>query len=291
MSAASHRPDSIRFTKMNGAGNDFVVLDNRGYGFSDDELSFLAKRLCPRRTGIGADGLLALNSADESDHDYRMRYFNADGSPATMCGNGARCLARFALAMGVGWGELLVDSDAGTYRVDEGESGRMQLQMEVPKEPVEVDPEARSETGLDSDHPLYQVWAGTEHVVIFVDEVDSVPVEPWGRALRNDPLFAPEGTNVNFVEVEEPTDGGVRIRVRTYEKGVEAETLACGTGAIASAWATFRLRASEARRVAVEVGGGTLGVHWDGPNPDHVVLEGDAEIVYEGRVEIDWPAF
>lgn len=280
---------------MSGAGNDFIVLDNRQYGFTDRELSRLAERFCPRRTGVGADGLLALNPAEDGRHDYRMRYFNADGSHATMCGNGARCLARFARIRGLGSSLVSVASDAGTYTVEEAEGDRMRLRLAVPEGPKEIEPEELPDPVC---RPVYQVWAGTEHAVVFVDRVDKIPVEEWGRTLRRDPIFEPEGTNVNFVELEEGTDGpgdqrpveeapdrAARIRVRTFEKGVEAETLACGTGAVASAWSTFALHARDVRRVQVEVEGGRLDVTWEGSDPDHVFLEGEARVVYEGELD------
>ena len=300
----------VPFTKMNGAGNDFVVLDNRFLRFSDDELAELARRVCPRRTGVGADGLLALDEPDgpptggdlrPADGDrqpaggdrepagdapahFRMRYRNADGSPATMCGNGARCLARFAARAGLGEESggavaLAFDTDGGPYRAEvAGRAASGPVRLAVPP--------AR-DAGASVEGAV-SIWTGTEHAVVFAADVDAADVAGEGRRLRRHPAFAPAGTNVDFVEVAGPG----RIRVRTYEKGVEAETLACGTGAVAAALAAFlegHLGPAEAVRqsVAVEMPGGTLEVGFevhDG-EPAQVTLSGPAETVYHGTFE------
>ena len=272
---------NLSFTKMTGAGNDFVVFDNRSYRFSDAELSDIARTVCARRTSVGADGLLALAASTDGAHDYRMRYFNADGSRAAMCGNGARCLGQFAVEVGFEGSQLIVESDAGTHRVEVPGSrdGAVRLYMPRPvEEPEPVTPEHLPDPSVA---PLYQIWTGTEHVVSFVDDLDQVPVETWGRAVRQDPLFAPEGTNVNFVERTSDKE----IRVRTFEKGVEAETLACGTGAIAAAWTTHVLFAEDANRIAVDMPGGLLHVGWD-TSADDLYLEGEARITFTGSVHI-----
>lgn len=274
----------LQFTKMNGAGNDFVVFDNREYRFSDRQLSALAADLCARRTGIGADGLLALAAPSGGGHDYRMRYFNADGSPATMCGNGARCLARFARDAGFESDRMRVESDAGTHRVSvpRERDSAVRLYMPTPDEdPAEVALEDLPDQSLA---PVYQVWTGTEHVVCFVDEIDEIPVAMWGRTIREAPVFAPAGTNVNFVE-RSAEESDVRIRVRTYEKGVEAETLACGTGAVAAAWTMHVLFAPETSRIAVQMPGGLLYVGWEAGGGE-LYLEGGATITFVGTIDV-----
>ena len=274
----------VPFTKMEGAGNDFVVLDNRFLRFSDDELAALAARVCPRRTGVGADGLLALDAAAAAD--LRMRYRNADGSLATMCGNGARCLARFAARAGLGaeaGGAVAVslETDGGPYRAEvAGRAASGPVRLSVP-------PARDYGPGPEG---TVRIWTGTEHAVVFTGDVAGFDVEGEGRRLRHDPAFAPAGTNVNAVEVAGPD----RVRARTYEKGVEAETLACGTGAVAAALAAVLGghlasggAASDRRTVAVEMPGGTLDVGFtlvDGA-PADVTLSGPAETVYEGTLE------
>jgi diaminopimelate epimerase len=272
---------NFSFTKMAGAGNDFVVLDNRTYRFSDRQLSAIANNICGRRTSVGADGLLALAESTDGVHDYRMRYFNADGSRATMCGNGARCLARFAAGVGFDRGEMRVESDAGTHRVDVPNDSEqpVRLYMPMPEDRAEiVEPEHLPDGSMA---PIYQIWTGTEHVVSFVENLDDIPVTEWGRMVRKDPVFAPAGTNVNFVERRSVQE----ISVRTYEKGVEAETLACGTGAVASAWTTHLLFAPDISRISVRMPGGRLNVGWD-ISRDELYLEGEARTTFVGAVEI-----
>ena len=278
-------PLIVPFTKMNGAGNDFLVLDNRFLRFSDDELAALAERFCPRRTGVGADGLLALDDSEkEGGADFRMRYRNADGSLATMCGNGARCLARFAARAGLGAETdgtvaLTFNTDGGRYRAEvsgRGASGPVRLAV----------PPAR-DYGPAVEGAV-RIWTGTEHAVVFTDDLAGADVEGEGPRLRHHSAFAPAGTNVNWVEVAGPD----RVRVRTYEKGVEAETLACGTGAVAGALAAAlggHLGPADGGRqsVAVEMPGGTLEVGFvlaDGAAAD-TTLAGPAETVYEGTLE------
>lgn len=281
----------VEFTKMNGAGNDFIVIDNRFFHFSLDDLAGLARQWCARRTGIGADGLLALAAPDDPSHDARMLYWNADGSRATMCGNGARCLARFARQAGLGGPEMHLETDAGVFRVKVPDD---------PEAPVRLSghavrdwqPDVQLESSLALDGPLAYLWTGTEHTVCFVPNVKAAPVIDTGRRVRYDPALAPAGANVNFVEVVTP--GGARhpatLTVRTYEKGVEAETLACGTGALAAAvvaWQSGQV-AAEARAVRVQMPGGTLTVGFevaDGTVRD-VYLEGPAQFVFRGTVEV-----
>ena len=279
-------PLVVPFTKMNGAGNDFLVLDNRFLRFSDDELEALARRFCPRRTGVGADGLLAL---DDGDADFRMRYRNADGSLGTMCGNGARCLARFAARAGLGTEAdgvvaLAFDTDGGPYRATVGgRAASGDVALDVPP------PRGFGPAGVASDPDVLRIWTGTEHAVVFTDDAASADVAGTGARLRHDAAFAPTGTNVDFVEVLQ-TGLDARVRARTFEKGVEAETLACGTGALASALAARlagRLGDADRQSVAVEMPGGTLAVTFrlDGDAVADLTLAGPAETVYEGTLE------
>lgn len=289
----------LEFTKMNGAGNDFVVVDNRFYFFSDEELSEMARRLCARHTGIGADGLLALAAPESAVHHFRMRYFNADGSLGTMCGNGARCLARFARRAGIAAEPLLFESDAGLCRASVPDV-RADVQADVHEAPVRLflgaprhfapDRAMNSEAARKAG-PVHYVWTGTEHAVCFVPDVRAAPVEAWGPAIRHDPALAPAGANADFAEVVQPGHAAgtrARLRVRTFEKGVEAETEACGTGAVAAA-VTGRLLGRTASDVAdVQMPGGllTVGFQLDGGAVRDVYLEGPAEVVFRGTVEL-----
>ena len=276
------QPLIVPFTKMNGAGNDFVVLDNRFLRFSVDELAEIARRVCPRRTGVGADGLLALDSDETAD--FRMRYRNADGSLGTMCGNGARCLARFAARAGLGREE-----DGATLLDFETDGGRYRARVDAQTVTLDVPPPRAfaASPAVSALGEVFSIWTGTEHAVVFVDDVDAAPVREEGERLRHDPAFAPTGTNVDFVERAGGGNGTGRVRVRTFEKGVEAETLACGTGAVASAIVARLAGGLDADEIAVEMPGGTLGVSFalrEGEVQD-LRLSGPAETVYEGTLE------
>jgi len=272
----------IEFTKMTGAGNDFIVLDNRDYRFTVLDLSDLAERWCDRRFGVGADGLLALEDPDEPGVHFRMRYHNADGSVGSMCGNGARCLARFAFENGLDRRPLRFATDAGIYEADVPED---------PADPVRLFlPPHRGyrllEPGLCEDlvEGGHFVWTGTEHVVLFVPSVDGAPVQTAGPRLRAAREVSESGANVNFVEVVAPGE----IRVRTWEKGVEGETLACGTGATASAIVACLSGRTPPGRVTVRMPGGTLAVEIEGApeTPGRLVLEGPADTVFRGILDV-----
>ena len=171
----------VEFTKMNGAGNDFIVIDNRFYHFSDEELSGFAQRLCPRRKGIGADGLLAFNSPDDAGHDFRMHYFNADGTIGTMCGNGARCLVLFARRAGMDKPEMWVETDAGVLQAEGSKTGRCaSTSMRWPAIHRTGYSAAMAETDVADAH---YIWTGTEHLVCFADRVADIPVGVWGPAI------------------------------------------------------------------------------------------------------------
>lgn len=267
---------------MNGAGNDFIVIDNRFYHFSDEELATIARAFCPRRVGIGADGVLALSRPQSKDAHFRMRYLNADGSVATMCGNGARCLARFARLGGITAEPLVFETDAGMLRasISDPSMPEVELTMTDPKNWSRVEGISAAEV------ETYYVWTGTEHIVQFVDDLEGVDVSEAGRAIRRHELLAPRGANVNFVETSNPET----IRIRTYEKGVEAETAACGTGAVAAAVAAYRTGRAPSGAMNVDASGGRLHVAFD-ENTDgeihNVRLSGSAEIVFRGTFEWD----
>lgn len=272
----------VEFTKMNGAGNDFIIVDNRFFHFTDEELSALARRWCPRRVGVGADGLLALSPAQDEEHHFRMRYVNADGSLATMCGNGARCLARYARRAGIVADQLRFETDAGVFEARMPAEAEAAVRLFVPP-PEDYRPQLALASAIEGG-PWHYVWTGTQHVVTFVDDVEAAPVADVGPRVRHDAALQPTGTNVNFVEVAAPD----AVRVRTFEKGVEAETLACGTGALAAALVARLQDRLNAEMVQVHMPGGTLyvgGRQRDG-GFDEVFLEGPADVVYRGTLEV-----
>lgn len=275
-------PD-VSFVKMQGTGNDFILIDNRAYQFSDSELSTCAAEWCPRRFGVGADGLLALDHPETPEADYRMQYVNADGSRATMCGNGARCLFRFAHQVGFEEATLSFDTDAGLYRAAYADDGQPQVRLFVP-DVTEIQSGVTLNRNVpDAIRALHYAHAGTEHLVALVDAVDEIPVREWGRHLRHDPSLEPTGANVNFVE-KESTEG--EIFLRTYEKGVEDETLSCGTGVLAAAVIVERIKdkASDGT-IRVHTSGGVLrvGKTMSEQGPERY-LEGPAEFVFRGTV-------
>lgn len=279
----------VEFTKMNGAGNDFIVVDNRFYNFDARELSELAVKVCERRIGIGADGILALADPGEQDVDFRMIYFNADGSRASMCGNGARCLSRFARLAGVGQEEMRFSSDAGLYSVLVPEQPDQDVILFVPpyrdyhsKPKAGSLPELQHIRAEDIDY----IWTGTEHLVCWVEDADVIDIPKLGPLLRKKSLLAPAGANVNFAS--RPKSSSDAIRVRTFEKGVEAETLACGTGALAVSISATRRGLTSSNPVAISMDGGTLSIGYSGDiaAPTQLTLSGPADVVYRGTFEI-----
>jgi diaminopimelate epimerase len=269
----------LKFTKMTGAGNDFVVLDNRNGDVKDGP--GLARRLCDRHFGIGADGLLLVETSSKAD--FRMMYYNADGSYGGMCGNGGRCAARFAVINSIAGEQQEFEALDWTYAAVVAKSS-VALRMK--------DPSGLRTIVLPTSRGTFKgrfVDTGSPHVVLSVrdlgSEMATLDVEGLGREIRHHREFQPQGTNVNFVQVT----GKSSLALRTYERGVEAETLACGTGSIAAAiacWADDLVQSP----VTVKVRSGSeLVVEFKtrgGKEAADVVLRGPADVVFEGLVEI-----
>ncbi len=267
----------VTFWKMNGAGNDFVVIDNRA-GALDLDREQIA-RLCHRQRGVGADGLLAVEPAVEGG-DYRMRYYNADGGEAEMCGNGARCFARFVDRLAERRGESLrFETPAGLIEAA-FPGGQVRIALGKP-----LDLQMNRSLHLDGHHlAVHTVNTGVPHAVIPDEHVERCDIRSLGRAIRFYEIFQPAGTNVNAMEVVEPG----RIRIRTYERGVEDETLACGTGMAACAIVYHELTGHPSP-VRVEVrGGDVLEVEFSRGQDgfEEVFLTGPADFVFEGSIEI-----
>jgi diaminopimelate epimerase len=266
----------LRFTKMNGAGNDFVMLDNRA---GDIELSVeQVARICDRHRGVGADGILLLEKATNGA-DFRMRYYNSDGGEAEMCGNGARCFARFAHKVARAPEKVSFETPAGIIGAQlNGEL--VTLNMSDPTDlrinmPLQVEGE---------ETVVHYINSGVPHVVVPVSRVDVVHVSTQGAAIRRHEMFSPKGANVNFLEKR----GSQNIAIRTYERGVENETLACGTGVVASAL-IFAATENVDGPIRVLVRGGNelqVGFKRDGRNFRDVTLTGPAEFVFEGTIEV-----
>ncbi|MEE9566960.1 MAG: diaminopimelate epimerase [Desulfobacteria bacterium] len=267
--------EAIEFWKMNGSGNDFILIDNREGVVAEGDKSRLVQRVCRRRESAGADGLIFLTNSDR--YDFGWQYFNADGGEVDMCGNGTRCIARFAYLKGIAGIKMTFETLTGP------------VSAEVMGRVVKVLMPAPSNLQLDIDLPREREWltvdsinTGVPHVVVQVENLGDHPVVDQGRSIRYDPLFSPEGTNANFVKVH----GLDLVETRTYERGVEDETLACGTGAIASALVASA-RGMVASPVRVKTRGGEeLKIHFgkEGDRFKGIWLEGGTSIVYQAEL-------
>jgi diaminopimelate epimerase len=267
--------DSIAFTKMSGSGNDFILIDNRARVVDELELPGFITGICRRRVSVGADGVILIEASATAD--FRWRFFNADGSPAEMCGNGARCAARFAFIHGIAGADMRFETEAGVIhaRVDEPRVRvkltdphglRQAVRLELASGPLEVS----------------AINTGVPHVVVMASDLENTDVRGLGREIRRHPEFAPAGTNVSFIRAD--PDGGIAIR--TYERGVEDETLACGTGAVAGALvAAFTLNLASPVGVATR-SGEHLTVHFqrDGGRFHDIYQEGCARLIYAGHL-------
>lgn len=271
-------PLPIPFWKMSGAGNDFIVIDHRQPLVPKDRMAEFARLICRRKFSVGADGLFFIEPSARAD--FSWRFFNADGSEAEMCGNGARCVARFAYMQGIAAARMRFETLAGiveatvadnqaTIRMTPPHSFRFDRQIEIAGRLFMV----------------HSVDTGVPHAVIFVDDIDSIDVIGLGRQIRYHPDFAPAGTNVNFIGQKE---GGFRIR--TYERGVEGETMACGTGVAAGALIAAAQGCAVSPVAMTTSGGVSLTVQLSGhqgEGTDVVLLKGPAHLVYKGELSAE----
>jgi diaminopimelate epimerase len=262
----------IRFIKMNGAGNDFVMLDNRAGNIhlEPEQIS----RICDRHRGVGADGVLLLEKP-ANGADFRMRYYNRDGGEAEMCGNGARCFARFANKVAGAKDRISFETPAGVIGA-ELHDDLVTLQM---SEPTDL----RLNLKLNGKS-VHFINSGVPHVVVPAAKIDDVDVRSDGAALRHHEMFSPKGANVNFLEKR----GRNKIAIRTYERGVEDETLACGTGVVASAL-IFGATENVDGPIGVLVRGGSelsVGFTQKGDKFENVTLTGPAEFAFEGTIDV-----
>lgn len=261
---------TVHFTKMSGAGNDFIMIDNRTEKrfFSEAQVA----KWCKRGTGIGADGLILLEAS--TNCDFAMRYYNADGKLGSMCGNGGRCATRFAERAGIKKTQFTFEANGEIYHSEILPDGQVKLHMAPPK--------AFRDKFIVEGYATYFIDTGSPHAIIYVKDLDRFDVFGEGKKIRSSQMHFSEGTNVNFLEVIAPDV----IRIRTFERGVEDETLACGTGCVASAVVSYRLGKINAKRVTLYVQSGErVQVEFDDEFRD-VCLIGSAEVVFEGRVEM-----
>jgi diaminopimelate epimerase len=267
-----------RFHKMSGAGNDFVVLDNRDGSVPVEGRERWIAAVCRRGLSVGADGVLLVEPAQDGGH-FRMRYYNSDGGEAETCGNGARCIARFAHNIGAAPEKMRFETMAGPYDAEVFDDGQVEIGMSDPFDLRRGVSLAFDDLpAVEADH----LNTGVPHAVVWVDDVDSLDVEQMGRAIRRHEAFAPAGANANFAQIIDRST----LSVRTYERGVEAETLACGTGCVAAA-ALGALAGRVDPPVAVGTHGGatlTIGFERDGEAFRGVTLRGEARLVYRGEL-------
>ena len=268
----------VRFWKLEGAGNDFLGLDGRSGSFKLNRKKIAD--LCDRRRGVGADGVLVVEKPKRRGADFRMRYYNSDGGEAEMCGNGARCFALLTRAVsGRKGNELRVQTQAGL----------LTLQIRGQEVQVSMTEPTRLRLGKKVVVAGRKVVVdflntGVPHAVLFVRSVRSIDVAKQGRAIRYHSAFAPSGTNVNFVEIGR----GNRIHVRTYERGVEGETLACGTGVVAASILSNLRRGLRSPILVATRGGDHLrvGFSMENGHARKVTLQGPARIVYRGVLHV-----
>lgn len=270
----------IPFTKMHGSGNDFVVVDNREGAIPEGEVAAFARKICRPHLGLGADGVVLIDEA-EGDADFRWRYINADGTDGDLCGNGAMCGARFAFDAGIAPADCAFETPAGPVRATVHDGGPL-VTVQV------VDARVIGEGLALTDDPAItafdHVMVGVPHVVAMTADADAKDdFAAWGRAIRSHEVVMPAGANVNLVHrVDDST-----IRMRTYERGVEAETLACGTGSVASAIVAVRRGLVHQPVTVITSSGRPIRVAWTATDEGgtDIRMTGEATFVARGVIE------
>lgn len=260
---------------MAGAGNDFVVIDNRAGRVT--ECGVLARRMCTRALSVGADGLILIEPSNRAS--FRIRYYNSDGSLGEFCGNGTRCAARFAFLSDIAGGSMTIETDAGIVSADVSDSGTVTISLPPPK-------------AFRADRPLpvgdsvvrgSSIIVGVPHYVIFLrEDLWSQDIASLGRAIRRHRELQPDGANVNFVVVRDSH----AIELRTYERGVEAETMACGSGIVASVLVSALFGKVKSPVSVLTRSGATLEVSYElhGQELRNIRLKGDARLIYRSAL-------
>jgi len=269
---------TVPFVKMHGSGNDFVLIDNRELALPRAQMTLWAQHICPRAFGVGADGLIFLQEAPAGEQvDYIWHFYNADGSRAEMCGNGSRCAARLATELGLADRNHVLGTDAGPIHAQVRlDSNLVKVQL-TPPTALKLD---ISLTVDGTQFTVHFVNTGVPHAVVISEDVSAVDVKTLGRALRNHDYFAPAGTNVNFIQIR----NSCKLLLRTYERGVEGETFACGTGAAASALVAHELGLADESVELTTSGGEVLQISMEN---DTLFLEGPAVKTYSGEMFIE----
>ena len=257
----------VHFYKYHGTGNDFIIIDNRQLVIQPDDQE-LIKKLCTRRLGIGADGMMLLSGHDT--YDFEMKYFNADGFEGSLCGNGARCISAFAHKEGIAGDTLRFKAFDGVHEAS------------IEKEKVTV--RMNDVTSIEQHQSYFILDTGSPHSVFFRDDVETMNVVEEGQKMRFNDQFMPEGINVNFVQKE-----GNKIFVRTFERGVEDETLSCGTGVVAASICTVLVGGIDKLPVSIRTRGGDLDVDFTMVSKSEftdIKLSGSVCFSFQGDIEI-----
>ncbi len=259
------------FSKYQAAGNDFIIIDDRDGSFPLENKSFIEK-LCSRKFGIGADGLVLLQNS--SFADFRMRIFNLDGLEASMCGNALRCITLYLNGLDFFKDCFAIETESGIFscRVIEN---RVAVQFPIPKI---LHPKVVLEDVFEGE--ITVVDSGVPHAMIFVKDIDTIPVQELGRAIRRHPFFSPYGVNVNFIQVSSQRS----LRIRTYERGVEGETLACGTGAVAASFVFFQQNRSCGSLEIIPLSGESVTCSMLSSLVDGIEIIGPASFVFKGEI-------
>ena len=262
----------IPFVKYHGAGNDFILIDDRSGQWGPQVNESWIAQVCHRRFGIGADGLILLQPGPEGS-DFFMKYYNSDGRTSTFCGNGGRCIVSFAESLGINNSKYHFQAIDGLHDASINSDGSIRLGMIDVKKIDRINPDS------------YSLFTGSPHYVTFINDVDIVDVKKEGRAIRNSSPFLEEGINVNFVQSISPSE----IKIRTYERGVEDETMACGTGVVAAAIANAFHQDDSLGKCVVHAAGGDLRVEYIRSGQQYfreIKLIGPAIEVFRGEIEI-----
>ena len=294
--------NKIPFMKLSGAGNDFVIVNNMRQIVDSTDTDFVnfVTKVCQRRMSVGADGVLLVEKAEgvgmegfllpeeAEDVDFRMRYFNADGGEVETCGNGARCISKFAYLNGIASEQMRFLTNAGIYE-SEVIGANVKVRMSDPTD-IRLNVPLRLDDGV---HTVGFANSGVPHVVFFVDDLEGTDVFALGQQTRYHDDFKPTGTNANFIRIQPPEglsrEQSSRLHIRTYERGVEGETLACGTGSIASAVVSAALGQVKSPVAVNTASGVVLKIYFDVEDgaAKNVYLEGDARVIYAGELTTD----
>lgn len=264
--------DGVSFWKMSGSGNDFIIIDNRTLFIDKTDFRNTVAKICKRSMSVGADGVILIEPSNKVD--FKWDFYNSDGSTAEMCGNGSRCAARFCYENGISGKQMKFESLAGIIEAEITGCSSVKVKLTRP-----------SDLKLDIEIPLTDlplngsfVNTGVPHIAIEVEDIDNFDVKKYGREIRFHKLFSPKGTNANFYKILPDKT----VKIRTYERGVEDETLACGTGSAAVAFILHKKSILKSPVELITTGGMKLIIHID--VDDNVYLEGEARLVYKGTL-------